>query len=190
MVCSTCVNTVQNINNNYVCDCSYQEIPQKVIQKKTCTCPSGGSCCIHSIEDNMALQKKIWKQSRVASSLHLNNLKALTVEGPQVCVDSGVITNVPISKYSFVNWNQSSDRSTPSIQRAYRPSRGNSTKTTKTSHRPGGSGPSGTGVDIKHNSYDRYLARKKGKVFNPIKNITEVPLYGNKTQTYNIVSNT
>ena len=190
MVCSTCVNTLQNISNKYVCDCSYQEVPQQIIQKKTCTCQSGESCCIHSIEDNMALQKKIWKQARVGSSLHLNNLKALTVEGPQVCVDSGVITNVPISKHAFVNWNQSSDRSTPSIQRAYRPTRGNSTKTTKTSHRPGGSGPAGTGVDIKHNSYDRYLARKKGKVFNPEKKIAETPLYGNKTQTYNIVSNT
>ena len=43
------------------------------------------------------------------------------------------------------------------------PTRGNSTKRTQTSLRPGALGPGGTGVDVKHNSYARYLAKKKGK---------------------------
>ena len=43
------------------------------------------------------------------------------------------------------------------------PNRGNSTKRTQTSLRPGALGPGGTGVDVKHNSYARYLAKKKGK---------------------------
>ena len=42
------------------------------------------------------------------------------------------------------------------------PTRGNSTKRTQTSLRPGALGPGGRGVDIKHNSYARYLAKKKG----------------------------
>ena len=43
------------------------------------------------------------------------------------------------------------------------PTRGNSTKRTQTSLRPGALIPGGNGVDIKHNSYARYLAKKKGK---------------------------
>lgn len=43
------------------------------------------------------------------------------------------------------------------------PTRGNSTKRTQTSLRPGALGPGGHGVDVKHNSYARYLAKKKGK---------------------------
>jgi len=138
----------------------------------------------------MALQKKIWKQVGVAPSLYRNNLVALTVEGPQLCPSGGTITNAPRKEYSFVNWNQSSDRAVPSVQFAYHPSHGNSTRATLTSHRPGAGGPAGVGVDIKHNSYARYLARKKGKVFNPKIRIAEYPKTGNKTQTYNIVSTT
>ena len=44
------------------------------------------------------------------------------------------------------------------------PSRGNSIKRTRTSLRPGALGPGGRGVDIKHNSYARYLAKKRGGV--------------------------
>ena len=36
-----------------------------------------------------------------------------------------------------------------------------SLKSTKTSLKPGALCPGGIGVDIKHNSYDRYLAKKK-----------------------------
>jgi len=42
------------------------------------------------------------------------------------------------------------------------PSRGNSTKRSKTSMRPGSQAPGGIGVDVKHNSYQRYLLKKKG----------------------------
>jgi hypothetical protein len=37
----------------------------------------------------------------------------------------------------------------------------NSIRRTKTSLKPGALCPGGKGVDVKHNSYDRYLARKK-----------------------------
>lgn len=64
-------------------------------------------------------------------------------------------------------WNQSSDRAFPS--RMIRPnnvnvpSHGNSTKTSLTRHRPGaGAGGRQDGVDLKHNSYHRYLLKKKG----------------------------
>jgi len=64
-------------------------------------------------------------------------------------------------------WNQSSDRAFPSMFNIKSkgqnvPSHGNSTKTSLTRHRPGAGGPPGKGVDIKHNSYHRYLLKKKG----------------------------
>jgi uncharacterized membrane protein YgcG len=117
-------------------------------------------------------QKRIWNQVRVPSSLYTMNLATMYI------VDG---------RTTDVNWNQSSDRQVPSIGTYYVPSRGNTTKGTVTRNRPGASGSAGTGVDIKHNSYARYLARKKGK--NIKTNTTEVaPIIGNKTRTYGIIS--
>ena len=66
---------------------------------------------------------------------------------------------------NFTNWNQMSDRNLPSVQGAYHglyaPSRGSSTRSSLTRMRPGACAPGGKGVDIKHNSYARYLARRK-----------------------------
>lgn len=64
-------------------------------------------------------------------------------------------------------WNQSSDRAFPSrfnkTMKVNVPSHGNSTKTSLTRHRPGaGAGGKQDGVDLKHNSYHRYLLKKKG----------------------------
>ena len=61
--------------------------------------------------------------------------------------------------------NNQSDRDHPSNSKVSNirvvPRRPNSTKRTKTSLRPGALSAGGVGVDVKHNSYDRYLARKK-----------------------------
>ena len=43
------------------------------------------------------------------------------------------------------------------------------------------------GIDIKHNSYDRYLARKKSQYFRTENNSTDPPKYGNKTFKLGIV---
>ena len=55
-----------------------------------------------------------------------------------------------------------SDRLSPKEKSKYInvPSRGNSSHTSKTNHRPGASTPNTYGVDIKHGSYDRYLLNK------------------------------
>ena len=60
-----------------------------------------------------------------------------------------------------------SDRARPSKNPTYInvPTRGNSTRTTITSNKPGGMVPGGAGVDVKHGSYHRYLAKKKGILF-------------------------
>ena len=68
---------------------------------------------------------------------------------------------------NLLQWNQSSDRAFPSrfnkMMKVNVPSHGNSTKTSLTRHRPGaGAGGKQLGVDLKHNSYHRYLLKKKG----------------------------
>ena len=119
--------------------------------------------------------------------MFMGNLTSLVVEGPQDCPSGNPLTNAPLKKFAYVNWNQSSDRATPSQGRRHVPTRGNSTRTTITANRPGAAAPGGEGVDVKHNSYARYLARKKGKVFRTNDIIADNPRFGNKTQTYNIV---
>lgn len=99
--------------------------------------------------------KQIQKTVRVPSSLYSMNLASLNTY-----VKAGPETN-------DVNWNQMSDRPVPSIQRATVPTGSNNSLNNRhysvTSSKPGSQTPGGKGVDIKHNSYDRYLNRMKGK---------------------------
>ena len=98
--------------------------------------------------------KIIQNTVRVPSSLYSMNLGALNVY------------QKPFPLYN-VNWNQMSDRRErhiqPNIVTGGSFYHGSSTKSTITRCRPGAGSPGGSGVDIKHNSYDRYLNRIKGK---------------------------
>jgi hypothetical protein len=133
------------------------------------------SCTEGSVSDPKIVQKQIWNQVRVPSSLYTMNLAALNIANNQ--------DNKP-------NWNQASDRKVPSLQVAYHPSRGNSTKATLTSAKPGSQAPGGYGVDIKHNSYARYLGKKKAtNIRTQNKNIVAVPIEGNKKQNFGIIAN-
>ena len=119
-----------------------------------------------------ATQRKIWKVARVDASLYTMNLASSTVSGP--CNER--YTNT----YRSVPWNSSSDRMVPSRSMSYIPRR-------RTSLRPGGTSPVGNGVDIKHNSYHRYLARKKGPMLATKPNLSQpnvnlpTPIRGNKS---------
>jgi len=136
--------------------------------------------------------KLIQKTVRVYSSLYTSNLGPLNAYRQPTAVTHGVC------------WNQMSDRPEPSVQRASIPTGFNSSMnrrhTSVTSSRPGCQTPGGIGCDIKHNSYDRYLNRLKGKgplrrgvippefgspsiPFNPA-----FPIYGAKTTKTSIVS--
>jgi hypothetical protein len=113
-------------------------------------------------------QKIIQNTVRVPSSLYSMNLAALNVYQKPSSVYS--VIDVGGSNYIVspgVNWNQMSDRKTPHLQPFATSSgstyRGSSTKRSITSLRPGAMSPGGAGVDIKHNSYDRYLNRLKGR---------------------------
>ena len=95
--------------------------------------------------------KRIENTVRVPSSEYTMNKSALNVYTP------------PKSQFAYVNWNQMSDRAVPGVTRSVVPSHGNSTRTSLTRMRPGSTSAPGKGVDMKHGSYDRYLARLKGK---------------------------
>jgi len=135
--------------------------------------------------------KLIQNTVRVPSSLYVSNLGSLSAYKSAVNTKQGVC------------WNQMSDRPYPSNQRATVPTGYGNSKNNKhtsvTSSRPGCQTPGGIGCDIKHNSYDRYLNRLKGKgVLRrdsipenfgiPIKFNPTFPIYGGKTIKTNIVS--
>ena len=139
------------------------------------------------------IQKQIQKTVRVYASLYTDNKKALSAYKKPTVETHGVC------------WNQQSDRPLPSVQKAtvptgYYHSQLNNKHHSVTSSKPGGQTPGGVGCDIKHNSYDRYLNRLKGKgplrrgpvpiilqsqtiPFNPA-----FPIYGDKVMKTNIVT--
>lgn len=148
--------------------------------------------------------KLIQNTVRVYSSLYTMNLAGLNAyEVPNATyqlVDIGG-TNYIVSP--GVNWNQMSDRRQPHKQFANASGStygGNSYKRTLTRLRPGALSPGGNGVDIKHNSYDRYLNRLKGRAplrrgvippnfGQPIPFNRAFPVYGGKTTKTSIVNN-
>tara|TARA_B100000902_G_scaffold399607_1_gene471305 strand:+ start:3396 stop:3797 length:402 start_codon:yes stop_codon:yes gene_type:complete len=121
-------------------------------------------------------QQRIWNTVRMDSSIYTMSLGVQNVKGGY--------KNKPQPEYLGVNWNQMSDRAVPSVQTAYVPR-------SRTGHRPGGAGAAGplaNGVDVKHGSYARYLARKKGlemrsKKATPL----PAPLYGNKNYLLGLI---
>jgi hypothetical protein len=171
--------------------------------------PPCRSCNNNLAGNNPASQyqrlKIIQKTVRVPTSLYTMNLAALNVyQKPE---NKYQVVDVAGSNYLVspgVNWNQMSDRKQPHIQVVKSGSGStygaSSTKHTITRLRPGALSPGGSGVDIKHNSYQRYLNRLKGKgpvrrgvippefglpfiPFNPA-----YPIYGGKTMKTSIVS--
>ena len=113
-------------------------------------------------------QKLIQNTVRVPASLYTMNIAALSAY--QKPSDNPLLVEQAGATYltqARTNWNQMSDRARPSVQRATIPTGTNCSlnrrHTSSTSSRPGCQTPGGVGVDIKHNSYDRYLNRLKGK---------------------------
>lgn len=138
--------------------------------------------------------KLIQNTVRVYGSLYVDNLGALTAYKKPI--------SDPNKGFYGVCWNQMSDRPVPSVQRATIPTgyatSMNRRHTSVTSSRPGCQTPGGVGCDIKHNSYDRYLNRLKGKgpmrrgvvppnFGKPVSFNRALPIYGGKTIKTNIV---
>lgn len=123
-----------------------------------------------------ATQRRIQNTVRVSQSEYLENLAGINVY------------TKPIAKYGFVNWNQGSDRAEPGqVHRNVPSHNANSTKTSITRMRPGSCSAASQGVDIKHGSYARYLARIKGRGPYRTQSVpAAVPVEGNKTKKYGI----
>ena len=138
---------------------------------------NGCNGCTNSVDCSASsTQRRIQNTVRVSQSEYLENLAGLNVY------------TKPIAKYGHVNWNQGSDRAEPGrVMRNVPSHNANSTKTSVTRMRPGSCSAAGQGVDIKHGSYARYLARIKGR--GPYRTQAvpaPVPLQGNKTKKYGI----
>tara|TARA_B100001093_G_scaffold450603_1_gene457504 strand:+ start:1075 stop:1629 length:555 start_codon:yes stop_codon:yes gene_type:complete len=169
-------------------DCSNcnTEVKLLVSQCRSCgcsyTCDSSGcsqSSCT-SADMNEITQKRIWNTVRVSQSEYIMNKAGLSVyKRPFYIYGQGEL-----------NWNQMSDRPLPSQVKRNVPSRGNSTKSSVTRNRPGSQSAPGKGVDVKHGSYERYLARLKGKgpLRTGVASSSIQPKQGNKVISYGIVS--
>lgn len=174
------------MSNVYDCSCN-GGINYGIVQCRSCgcsyTCDSSGNCTASTCSPadlTEITQKRIWNTVRVTESEYVMNKVSLEVY------------EKPSTSYNDVNWNQMSDRSLPANTTVSNmrtvPSRGNSTKTSLTRARPGASASGEYGVDIKHASYARYLARLKGK--GPLRTQRDtslLPETGNKTKSYGIV---
>ena len=136
-----------------------------------------------SSEFQTIIQKQIQRTVRIPCSLYTMNLSALsTYQAPST-------TYVPIQATGSlylappsVNWNQISDRAVPHSQPIVNYGNANSYKRSKLRLRPGAMSVGGTGVDIKHGSYDRYLNRLKGK--SSLKKGTTKPSLSPSTDKY------
>jgi hypothetical protein len=123
-------------------------------------------------------QKRIWNQVRTGSSMYTMNLASLTVAENRLASNKNV------------NWNQMSDQVLAAKQPSINSSHGNSLRQTLTSDRPGAATPGGSGVDVKHDSYARYLNRKKASnLKTQTTNIATKALNGNKTNMTGLLAN-
>lgn len=134
------------------------------------------------------IQKVIQSTVRIPYSLYVSNLGPLTVRNKDM--------------HNKVGWNQQSDRMEPSVQKGFVPTGHFTSMNNKhfsvTSSKPGSQAPNGVGVDIKHNSYERYLNKRKGAILNaervpitfglPVPYNPAYPVHGNKTVKTNIIT--
>lgn len=149
------------------CSCNPAVICNPVVQCRSCLGPTDSS---------LNTQKIIQGQVRAASSMYTMNLATMHIAINYTGVNSGLYN--------------ASDRNTPHIGINPIPARGNSTRGSITSLKPGSLRPGGKGVDIKHNSYDRYLAKLKASKLKTQPNNTAATtaIQGNKTKKYGMLS--
>ena len=118
---------------------------------------------------NTARQQRILKTVRVPTGQYLSNLASLTVRGDRL--NTSTIAN------HLVNQSQASDRAILSVQRPV----------ANPKLRPGRLAPGGVGVDVKHNSFERIMARKRAQNIRTDSSSLN-PISGNKTRTYGIAN--
>jgi len=150
---------------------------------------SGNKLSLYDNAYKYQTQKRIQNTVRVPSSLYSMNLGSI------------VTYQSPLNTIK-VNWNQMSDRRDSHIQVAKASGsfyHGSSLKYSQNRGRPGTGTPGGVGVDVKHNSYYRYLNRLKANKLkhgiipptfgDPIPFNRAFPIYGDKTVKTSIINN-
>ena len=149
--------------------------PQTYQPGRASTC---GSCADLTSARAVITQKRIQHTVRVSGSAYIDSL------APQHVHDRALdVAPIP--------WNQASDRAAAGVVAHNVPSRGaSSTHSTITRARPGACSAPGKGVDVKHGSYDRYLAKLKGRAVarTCAATVPPSPIHGNKTQYYSVAS--
>lgn len=162
--------------NTYYCDQCFDLSGNEVAWFVYHRCKGCNGCQSNVACSATATQRRIQNTVRVSQSEYLENLAGLNVYAK------------PVAKYGFVNWNQGSDRAEPGqVNRNVPSHNANSTKTSITRMRPGSCSAASQGVDIKHGSYARYLARIKGRGPYRTQSVpAAVPVEGNKTKKYGI----
>lgn len=170
----------------------YLTVPDPVVGCRACgRFPSGTAAPLYdNTQTAIPYVEDIPNQKRIQHVVRL--------DGSEYTMNKGAL-NVytrPVAAYQNVNWNQQSDRAVPGVVNRNVPSHGSSTRSSITRMRPGSmSAPSTTmqgskGVDMKHGSYDRYLAKLKGRKplrtqsYESTANI--IPVQGNKTRMFGV----
>lgn len=136
----------------------------------------------YSIYNIDSINQRIYNTVKVSQSEYLMNKSSLTTQYKSRDSDN-------------LNWDTRSDRllAANSLKNFSTVTRnGNSRKSSITRLRPGALTPGGYGVDVKHNSYARYLARKKGETaLKQEKNYVKInpkAVVNNKFKKYSILS--
>jgi hypothetical protein len=140
-----------------------------------------GSCSDLTAARAEVAQKRIQRTVRTAASDYALSLV------PQHVYDPALLA----AGAGAIPWNQASDRAVAGVVARNVPSRGtNSARSSITRARPGACSAPGKGVDIKHGSYDRYLAKLKGRTVGRscVGASAAVAVAGNKTQYYSVAN--
>tara|TARA_B100001287_G_scaffold250536_1_gene231137 strand:- start:112 stop:894 length:783 start_codon:yes stop_codon:yes gene_type:complete len=142
-LCDTEPDCTNKDNKNWCCKCN-PELPGVTCANVRCKL----NCVpLDSKEAFQAKFKKIQKTVGVSGSEYTMNKAALMVFSGKNSTASNASDRIAQSNVP---------------QRLQTPRTTNSVLSTKLSLRPGAMNPGGKGVDVKHNSYARYLAKKKG----------------------------
>jgi hypothetical protein len=141
-----------------ICDCSSNGL----LSYPTDRCMACGG----DISSNINLEtieRRIQNQTGVPQSQYSDVLASVTVAENYLQNPASLSNHSTVWGTKFNLRNRSDQRLPLGSSTTNVPTRGNSLKTTTTANRPGASAPPGLGVDVKHDSYARYLGKLKGR---------------------------
>ena len=157
-------------NNLTLCECdNFNSI--KINSNVQCRACTNNDCNECRINLQKAIQARIQNQVGVSESQLQNVNSALTISFNEKNEKGNILYPNYYKRHSKIfgnkfNLRNQSDRTFPSRSTGIRglnnvPTRGNSVTSSITRNRPGQMAPGGIGVDVKHGSYARYLAKIK-----------------------------